>query len=122
MNIILGKENIENIQDRYITLELDSFRFAPNSDAVTAYCLIDSLDITTMLQFEQWRDLHEGLMRNYKLANWNYCLQALDYLRGKWNGELDSFYQELQSRIEGLTRSGVDPKTWDSVIDRTATA
>lgn len=118
MNIILGKENIDPIKDRYIILELDSFRFSSLNDPVTAYCLISDVNLETMLQLQQWQDLHSNLIKNYKQANWNYCEQALDFLRGKWNGELDSFYDELQSRIRDLKLRVIDAADWDSVIDR----
>lgn len=122
MNIILGTENIDPIKDRYIILELDSFRFASNADPVTAYCLVSDVNFETLLQLEQWQDLHRGLIKNYKQANWNYCEQALDHLRGQWNGELDSFYDELQSRIQELKIQCVDTLGWDSVIDRSQTS
>lgn len=117
MNIILGQENAESIQDMYVVLELDTMRFANADQPVTAYCLIEKLSLEEMMQIERFRDLHQNLMKNYFLRNWQYCENALEHLRGKWNGELDSFYDTLSNRLSLLKNQTLDDD-WDGFIDR----
>lgn len=117
MNIILGQENAEKIQDQYVVLELDTMRLANLDQPVTAYCLIEKLSLEEMMQIEQFRGLHKNLMKNYFLRNWQYCENALNHLRGKWNGELDSFYDTLSDRVSTFKNQTLD-NNWDGFVDR----
>lgn len=117
MNIILGTQNIKDISDRYVVLELDTLRLAGQTDPVTAYCVLDQTPLQDMLQLDQWRDLHQNLIKNYRLKNWNFCEQAIEHLRGHWQGDLDSFYDDLLQRVQQLRETEPD-EAWDGVLDR----
>jgi hypothetical protein len=117
MNIILGQENAETLSDRYVVLELDSFRIKPDYKVVKAYCLIENLGLIELMQVDQYKNLHSKLIENYQKRNWNFCLQAIDNLRGQWTGQLDSFYEDLCFRIQSLQNTRIDDD-WDYVIDR----
>lgn len=117
MNIVIGEDNIQHLRDRYTVLSLDTFRVQGREDLVRSYCVIESVPLQEMKQLDQWRDLHENLMINYGRQNWNFCEQALEHLQGKWNQEMDSFYHDLQNRVQSRKPHGIDP-TWTPVIDR----
>ena len=117
MNIVLGEENIRDIRERYIVLELDQFQIPGRDAPITAYCVAENLPVNELLQLDRWQDLHSNLIKNYRLKNWNYCLQALDHLQGRWDGQVDSFYQSLRQRIQDLQTQDLD-ETWTGVIDR----
>ena len=117
MNIILGIENTQQIKDCYTLLELDTIRFLNENSPVVAYCVIEQLPISEMYAVEQFRDLHQNLIRNYRLANWSYCKDALGHLRGRWAGELDSFYDDLATRVDHHQTHGVE-SDWDGIVDR----
>ena len=116
MNIILGKENIRGLDSKYLVLELDTMRFGNSADPVTAYCLIENLPINEMLTLDQYSDLHENLIRNYRLKNWNYCINAIEHLKGKWHGEVDSFYQDLLQRITAIQDQELDDAWYGYLI------
>jgi len=117
MNIIIGKENLTHIDDRYIILELDSFKVADSAEPVNAYCVLENIPLHEMLTLKEYKDLHDNLIKNYKKRNWKFCLDALEHLQGKWNGELDSFYSTLQERVARL--QDVDlPTDWAGVIEK----
>ena len=118
MNIILGEENINNLGGKYLVLELDTFRLEGNSDPVRSYALIDSLEFSDLFQVEETRKLHQDLIRDYRSKDWKSCEILLDQLRGKWNGELDSFYEIMSERIVNLKTTGVDDD-WDGSIIKT---
>jgi DNA-binding transcriptional regulator YbjK len=117
MHIVLGTENIQKIQDNYTVLELDTVRFSLDADPVTAYCIVEKMSVEEMFTVDRYRELHQNLMRNYRLANWKFCKDALEHLQGRWSGELDSFYQSLAQRIEQYQTKQVD-QAWDGVVDR----
>lgn len=118
MNIILGDEHARELEQKHIVLELDRFRISGLEHPITAYCVTEDLSIQSMMKVSTMKDLHQGLMRNYRSRNWNYCQQAIDHLRGQWDGQLDSFYDELSARISALQSQILD-EAWDGVIDKT---
>ena len=64
---------------------------------------------------EQNTNLHRKLIENYRKKNWDYCEQAIEHLKGLWNGEVDSFYNEIEQRVAKYKEQ--DPGAdWDAVI------
>jgi hypothetical protein len=115
MNIILGRENIAQAQEKYTVLELDTLLINGAADPVTAYCLIEQVPIDQIAVIDQYRDLHNNLMINYRKRNWKYCEDAIEHLQGKWGGELDSFYTEINLRIQQLKQQVLD-NSWTGTI------
>jgi len=117
MNIILGRENIEQAQEKYTVLELDTLLINGAADPVTAYCLIEQVPIDQIAGIDRFRDLHNNLMKNYRLRNWKFCEDAIEHLRGQWGGELDSFYTEMSQRISQLRQQVLDAN-WNGSITK----
>lgn len=116
MNIIFGKENLDDIDQRYVVLELDTICQLGQSP-ITAYALVDQTSIADLNNLDNLKDLHNKLIKNYKLRNWSFCEQALDHLKGCWNSNLDSFYDIFKERIDDLKHSTL-PEDWDGVIQK----
>lgn len=117
MNIVLGRDRALSLTDRYVVLTLDTFRIGNSPDPVTSYCVVENVPINDMASIEIWKDLHEKLIENYTKRNWVFCEQAIEHLMGKWNGELDSFYQDLLSRVRLYADQEPDA-SWTPVIMR----
>jgi len=117
MNIILGEENAKAIEDRYVVLELDSLKIPGQDASIKSYCVLEQLDLGEMMVLVNYRDLHHNLMENYRSQNWKFCQDALELLQGRWQGELDSFYQDLSRRIQQLQATPPAPG-WDGSIDK----
>jgi len=117
MNVILNAHLQPGLDDRYVVLELDTIKFSYDHDPATAYCLLEKVAIQDIYKLDEWRNLHSKLMKNYRQRNWDFCLQALDHLQGLWQGELDSFYKTLRTRIETYVehQPGDD---WNGVVDK----
>jgi hypothetical protein len=111
----MGKENVEGLGEKYIVLELDTMMIEDGHEPVTAYCVLENLPITEMFTIKESRTLHEKLLENYRKKNWNFCQQAIEHLHGKWNRELDSFYDNILERIKVLESSDLDG-SWDGII------
>lgn len=117
MNILLGEENIKDIDDRYLVLELDTFIFQGSDKPVKAYCLLEQLTLDEMFKIVEYQDLHTNLISNYQKKNWNYCEQAIEHLKGRWRGELDTFYDSLLERVENY-KSNPPDEDWTGILDR----
>ncbi len=117
MHIIFG-EVAQNVPDSYTVLELDTVRRPPDMLPVTAYCLIERIPLTEFPVTAHLKELHDNVIKNYKQRHWDYCEQAIDQtLKGKWAGELDSFYDNLLERIKAF-RQNPPPDSWDGTLEK----
>jgi len=116
MQIIFG-EPPKELVEKYVTLELDTIQYAEDAEPITAYCVISGENVTLeeVSVLKQYADMHKALMDNYRKQNWNFCEQAIDSLRGKFKGEMDSFYDVLESRIRDYKKSN-NVSEWDGIL------
>ena len=119
MHIIFGNEQATAMKEKYVVLELDTFRFGPGGPEATAFAVVENIAIPELPLIENYSKLHTELMINYRKKDWNFCEQAIEQLSSKWNGELDSFYAELNQRISGFKETEPD-NSWDHVIEKPA--
>jgi len=113
MNIIF-KQNLPAVDHKYTALDLDTFCM-PDGSLHTACCVIENIPIAELPQTESFKQLHADLIDNFGQQQWNYCEQAIEQLMGRWGGEVDSFYVELNNRIQRLKVMNLD-STWTPVI------
>lgn len=109
MNIIFG-DHVEKVRDRFTVLELDSFIIDNNNTVVTAWCVLESIPVTEMPLVAPLVKMHQDLIAQYRAQNWSFCKRALEQLRGRWNGEVDSFYGDLESRVDQYIQNPPDPE------------
>jgi hypothetical protein len=117
MNIIFGDNVAELAREKYTVLELDTFVIEDQDKTTTAYAIVEKIPLLEMTNLPHYQDLHENLMREYRKRNWKYCEDAIGHLRGRWSTELDSFYSELQQRIQNLKTQSLDD-SWTGAIPR----
>ncbi len=101
MNIIIGSDEAEKMQEKYTVLPLETLKFNSNLELppVTAYCLIEQIPVPEMTKIEEQVALHTKFYENYQKGNFVFCEQALEHLKGKWGGEIDSYYDIMEDRI-----------------------
>ena len=117
MKVIFGSAQAETISDRMTVLELDTF-FQPGlPEPVTAYAVIDNtaIPLQEIPVLENFVELHNNLMAEYRKRNWNYVEQAIEHLQGRWKCELDSFYKELLERVNKLKDIDL-PENWNGIV------
>lgn len=115
MHIIFGTP--ENLPDNYTVLELDTFRFTATGQTATAYAVVEQVPLVEFAVLQQMKTVHSDLIKYYRQQQWTYCEHAIDYLVGKWNGEIDTFYQELLARIQ-QHKSTTLPDDWDGCLEK----
>ena len=116
MNILLGEENAKNADEKYIVLELDRIRFPGIPDPVTAYCLVERVNLVDVMGGTDWQELHANLIKNFRKRNWKFCLDAIEHLRGHWGGEVDTFYDSIAKRAQAYVDNDPGPD-WDGCIE-----
>jgi hypothetical protein len=110
MNIIFG-DAIKEIPDSFTILELDTIRL-PNNEMRTAYCVVETVPLSEFSTLNDYKKIHADLVKFYREQQWNYCEHAIEGLMGRWNGELDTFYTNLLSRVMQL-KENPPSADWD---------
>lgn len=99
MEIIFGRENAEKLREKYTVLDLETI----NKDGINleVFCLIpaDKISLSEMPTLDSWVKLHNEFLNGYHTQQYDYCLQCIEHLRGKFGGEVDTFYDEIENRI-----------------------
>jgi len=99
VDIIFGRDNAERLREKYTVLDLETVEM--EGKPVEVFCLVpaEKINFQELPQLESWVKLHNDFLHGYQTKQWNYCRQALEHLMGKFGGELDSFYEEIEKRI-----------------------
>jgi len=120
MKVIFGRDASDAISGRMTVLELDTFFQEGLNEPITAFAVLENTDvpIQELPLMENHLKLHNTMLLEYRKKNFSYCTQALEHLRGKWGGEIDSFYDEFENRINTLKTTTL-PANWDGVVVNT---
>jgi adenylate cyclase len=116
MNIIFG-DAINKIPDSYVVLELDTIKVMPQDKKIKTFCVIEKVSMEEFMNLEKQKAFHAKLLEDYRQKNWKNCKTLISVLKGCWTGELDSFYDEIESRVDEF-RSNPPPDDWDGTLIR----
>ena len=96
MNIIIGRQRADELREKFTVLELETINH-PDGMQLEAFCVIpgDKVSLGSMATLEQDVHLHEQLVISLKAGEQERCRSLIDGLRGKFGGEMDSFYDHL---------------------------
>jgi len=120
MKVIFGKQQADEIGNRMTVLELDTF-FEPGlSEPIVAYAVLDNttIPLQEIPVLQNFVELHNNMMAEYRKRNWSFCEQAIEHLQGRWKGELDSFYQSLSERLAELKQAKLSDD-WTGIVINT---
>jgi hypothetical protein len=115
MHIIFGKDEALELENKYTVLELDLIKIGSEGPVVPAYCVVENISILDLPKIESMKNLHNNLISNYRKKEWKYCQDALEHLLGFWGGEVDSFYQTLNQRLDNYIKQDPGPD-WSPII------
>ena len=91
-------DSIEKLKNSHTVLELETFDV--KGTPVTCYCVVPAEKVIDELpHLNSYKTLHAEFLTAYNTKNYQLCRDISAILMGKFGGELDSFYQEILSRI-----------------------
>jgi len=116
MHIILGREAADTFKDRFIVLSLDRIKSPDVEEIIETFCVVpaDKVPLPELPELEKLKTMHEAMMTEYQRQNWEFVEEALNHLHGKFNGQVDSFYDILKERISKL-KDNAPTDDWDGV-------
>ena len=118
MNIIFG-DAVQHVPDSFTVLELDTIRFVPDNQLIKTWCLLEKIPLQEFATIESNKKIHQDLIAQYRLKNWDFCMQAIGALLGAWDGELDEFYTVMGQRIRELIQHPPSAD-WDGCLIRSS--
>lgn len=95
MQIIFDKELASTMANKYTVLELDTVMQEGLSEPITLYAVVDRIPIEEIPNLGNYRELHEQLIAYYKSGRWDDARGLVPVLKGKWSGDLDTFYDNI---------------------------
>jgi hypothetical protein len=100
MDIIFSREVAEDLSQKYVILELEPHIAGEN--ILESFCVIPSekIPLTETVILDHWKKLHREFVQANKEKNGKLCSDLAEYLRGKWGGELDEFYDIVCDRYK----------------------
>lgn len=100
MNIIFSREVANELREKYLVLELETIMIPGKK--IECFCVVpgDKISVTEMPVLNQLAELHQQFVNHLKAYEYSQCLNLIPKLQGKFGGELDTFYQLIQKRIE----------------------
>jgi hypothetical protein len=117
MYIIFGHEQAAQLAIKYTVLELDTIQMQSSDSTQTAYAILESTSIGDLFRLEEIKKHHANLMESYRGQKWEDCQRYIALLTGAFKGELDSFYQSLETRINEYMLQETDPN-WTPIVTR----
>lgn len=98
MDIIFSREAADNLRERYTVLELETFEV--EGQVLETFCVVPAERIYMEMQdLSSNVKLHEQLIQAIKDKDAKLCQDLSEILKGRFGGELDSFYDIIQERF-----------------------
>jgi hypothetical protein len=97
MNIIIGEVAAEKLKENYTVLELETFKLKDSN--VKTYCVVENIPFDELPELENLKKLHQSFIDAYNNGEYQFCDDVIEYLRGKFGGELDTFYNTIFDKI-----------------------
>ena len=102
MHIVMGHDVAENLRTNYTVLELETFE--TGGKPVTAFCVVNEIPVAELPMLEHNKKMHSEFVKEYNSGNFNNCVVIAEGLKGKFNGELDSFYEIILDKINSTLK------------------
>jgi adenylate cyclase len=118
--IVLGPTTAERVGTDYFTLELDCIAVKGKKEGVTISTVFYNPKSSAELgEWNHNREMHDLMLEYYRKQQWNKAIALVETLKGKFNGQMDHYYELWLERIEEMRGAGL-PADWDGVFRATS--
>lgn len=99
MQIIFGREIADQLKEKYVVLELETHQV--KDQEITTFCVVPSekIPLVEMADIERYKRLHQCVADTLRQGRYGTTLEAISHVRGKFGGEVDSFYSVIEERL-----------------------
>ena len=99
MQIVWDQTAVDELKKTHTVLELETFDI--KGVPMKTWCVVPAEKIVFELAtIDRYKELHGAFVKAYNEKNYKLCEDCAEHLIGQFGGELDSFYEEILSRIK----------------------
>jgi len=117
--IVLGPVTAERVGDEYFTLPLDCIAVKGKKEGVDISTVFYNPPREEQPFWEHDREVHGIMLDYYRKQQWSKAIALVEALKGKFNGNMDQYYDLWLERIEEMKNAGL-PEDWDGVYRATS--
>jgi hypothetical protein len=99
MDIIFSRQTAEELAEKYLILELEPHIVEDQVLETFSVIPSDKIPLTEYTSLDHYKKLHATFVQANKDKNGKLCHDLAEYLKGRWGGELDEFYNIVCSRF-----------------------
>lgn len=98
MHIIFGNcKDFDEIKEKFTVLQLETFHVDGYDQ--TAFCVVEHIPLEEIPDLPRLTGLHQAIVEAWNRQDYETVLFGLPHVEGKFGKELDSFYENIKSRI-----------------------
>jgi predicted phosphoribosyltransferase len=98
MQLVFNRQVAEDLRNKYTVLELESVT-VPDGRTLEVFCVLPAESIIWEMQaMEDSVRLHEEFINSMRNNDIKSCVELSEQLKGRFSGELDSFYDTVVNR------------------------
>ncbi|NDG80074.1 MAG: CHASE2 domain-containing protein, partial [Synechococcaceae bacterium WB8_1B_057] len=116
--LVIGPVTESRLEGTAFSLPLDCIAVKGKHEGVNIHTAFKNPPELEMLQWEKDKEQHKSMLELYRKQEWNKALKAVESLKGKFDGQMDHYYELWTQRIHEMASAGL-PKDWDSVYRAT---
>jgi len=118
--IVLGPVTAERVEGEYFTLPLDCIAVKGKKEGVDISTVFyNPTDSSELAKWQHDRAVHNLMLENYRKQEWKKAEALIETLKGKFNGQMDHYYDLWLERIEEMRNANL-PADWDGVFRATS--
>jgi adenylate cyclase len=119
VKIVLGPITAEQIKDEFFVLELDCIAVKGKKEGVTIYTVFHNPDPGAMPEWLMSQEHHDLMLAYYRKQQWDKAINAVNELKGEFDGQMDHYYDLWLTRIEEMRNKSL-PENWDGTYISTS--
>ena len=117
--IVLGPITAERVGDEYFVLPLDCIAVKGKKEGVNISTVFYNPPREQQPFWEHDKEVHAIMLDYYRKQQWSKAIALVESLKGKFNGNMDHYYDLWLERIEEMKNAGL-PEDWDGVYRATS--
>jgi adenylate cyclase len=117
--IVLGPVTASRLDGQYFTLELDCIAVKGKKEGVNIHTVFYNPPDNRRAEWDSAKQTHDEMLAYYRNQQWNKAIKAVESLKGKFDGQMDHYYELWLERIQDMASAGLPPD-WDGVYRATS--
>jgi len=117
--LVIGPVTESRLEDTAFSLPLDCIAVKGKKEGVDIFTAFHNPPENQRAQWAADKERHIEMIEYYRNQQWNKALKAVENLKGKFDGQMDHYYELWAERIHEMASAGLSAD-WDGVFRATS--